>query len=383
VRILLSCGEPSGDLYAGALASEILQRVPDAVIAGLGGPQLAAAGGRLLADYRGLAVTGLAEALAVLPRSWRVYRQMVASARAERPDVFVAIDFPDFNFRLARAIHRLGIPVVYYISPQLWAWRPGRIHTMRRIADRVLVIFPFEEAIYRDAGVPVQFVGHPLVDLVRTTGSRDEVRRSLGLSETAPTIALLPGSRPNEVAAILPTLVRAGVRMRRAEPRLQFIVARAPHLSDGVFAPLEALRQAADAPVPIVIGRTDDVLEAADVVITASGTATVEAALHERPMVIVYRVSRVTYALGRRLLKVDTFGMANLIAGRRVVPELIQDRFTEEAVATEAMTLLQDERVAARVRGELAEVRRKLGGPGASGRAAEAILGIARLRAPA
>jgi lipid-A-disaccharide synthase len=381
VRVLLSCGEPSGDLYAGALASEILRRVPDASIAGLGGPQLAAAGGRLIADYRGLAVTGLAEALAVLPRSWRVYRQMMAEARAQRPDVFVAIDFPDFNFRLARAVHRLGIPVVYYISPQLWAWRSGRIHTMRRVADRVLVIFPFEEAIYRDAGVPVQFVGHPLVDLIRPSGSREELRRSLGLSETAPTVALLPGSRPNEVTAILPTIVRAGLLMRRAEPRLQFVVARAPGLPDGVFAPLESLRRAADAPVPVVESRTDDVLTAADVVITASGTATVQAALHERPMVIVYRVSPVTYALGRRFVKVDTFGMANLIAGHRVVPELIQERFTEEAVATEAMTLLQDQQVAARVRRELADVRRKLGEPGASGRAAEAVLEVARRRA--
>ena len=175
---MLSCGEPSGDLYAGALTAEICRLDPTAEVYGLGGERLAAAGGRLVAEYEGLAVTGLAEALSVLPRSWAAYRRLLAAARAERPDVFVAIDFPDFNFRLGSSIAALGIPVVYYISPQVWAWRVGRLRTMKRFVTRALVIFPFEAALYREAGIPVAFVGHPLLDLVTSAGGRDAFRRA-------------------------------------------------------------------------------------------------------------------------------------------------------------------------------------------------------------
>src|SRR6267142_2904659 len=177
MRIMISCGEPSGDLYAGALASEILRREPAAQMFGFGGQQMAAAGARLIGDFQGLSVTGLTEALRVLPRSYAMLRRLVAAARAARPDGFVAIDFPDFNFRLMGALHRLGIPIVYYISPQLWAWRSGRMQTMKRFVDRVLVIFPFEEPLYRRAGVPVEFVGHPLVDLARVKEPRAALLR--------------------------------------------------------------------------------------------------------------------------------------------------------------------------------------------------------------
>src|SRR5687768_13561550 len=193
MRILISCGEPSGDLYAGALAGELRKRVSGIEIGGLGGPRLAAAGARLTADFGGMTVTGLTEALRVLPHSYATYRRLVAAARAERPDVFVAIDFPDFNFRLMRAMHHLGVPVVYYVSPQLWAWRPGRMATMKRFVDKVLVIFPFEREIYERAAVPVEFVGHPLVDLAKASQPRDAFLREQGLEPAAPTVALLPG----------------------------------------------------------------------------------------------------------------------------------------------------------------------------------------------
>jgi len=183
MRIMISCGEPSGDLYAGALVSEILSREPSADVFGFGGRQLAAAGTRLVGDFQGLSVTGLTEALRVLPRSYAMLRRLVAAARATRPDVFVAIDFPDFNFRLMAALHRLGIPIVYYISPQLWAWRAGRMRTMKRFVDRVLVIFPFEEALYRREGVPVEFVGHPLIDLVGVKAPRAALLREHGVRE--------------------------------------------------------------------------------------------------------------------------------------------------------------------------------------------------------
>ena len=373
-RFLLSCGEPSGDLYAGALTRELRSLAPGTTIAGLGGPQLAAAGGHLIEDYRGLAVTGLTEALGKLPTYRKTLARLVASARQERPDALIVIDFPDFNLRLAERVKKLRIPVVYYISPQIWAWRPGRLKTIRALADRVLVIFPFEEQIYRDAGVPVEFVGHPLVDLAKPSAAREVFLPSVGLSPDAPTVAVLPGSRPNEVRRILPDLILAAGRIRSRVARAQFVIARAPSLDDELFTVVECR---GPSPAAIVEEDTDAVLASADVALPASGTATVQAALHGTPMVVVYRVSALTYRLGRRFVKLDTFAMVNLIAGQRIVPELIQDAFTPEAVADEAVSMLTDSARVERVREGLARVRARLGGPGASRRAAEAILKVA------
>lgn len=378
--ILISCGEASGDLYAGALAEEVRFLDPTARIVGLGGDRLRAAGGALVGDYRGLAVTGLAEALAVVPRSLAMYRRLLRAARAERPHVFVAIDFPDFNFRLGSALHGMGIPVVYYVSPQVWAWRPGRVRTMQRFVDRMLVIFPFEERIYREAGVPVEFVGHPLIDLAQARELRAAFLSRHGLDPEAPTVALLPGSRPNEVRAILPGLIGAARLVAARFPRAQFLVARAPNLAAALFDGVTGLARAGGRPPAVVEGATDDVLAASDVVLTASGTATVQAAIHERPMVIVYRLSPLTYRLGKPFVRVDTYGMVNLVAGDRIVPELIQDAFTPEAVAAEAISLLADETRGARTRAALRAVRARLGPPGASRRAAEAVLAVARRR---
>jgi len=227
-RFLISCGEASGDLYAGALTRELLAFDSTIRIAGLGGPRLAAAGGTLVDDYRDIAVTGLTEAIAKLPRSLAARRRLVAAAEADRPDALILIDFPDFNFRLAPPIKRLGVPVIYYIGPQIWAWRAGRLETIRAIADRVLVIFPFEEPIYHQGGVPVEFVGHPLIDLAKPSAGRGAFLSALGMAPSAPTVAILPGSRPNEVARILPDLAAAGERIRAAVPGAQFLVARAP-----------------------------------------------------------------------------------------------------------------------------------------------------------
>jgi lipid-A-disaccharide synthase len=378
-RLLLSCGEASGDLYAGALTRELRALDPAVEIAGLAGPQFAAAGGRLVDDYRGFAVTGLTEAVFKIPRAWGTLRRLLSAARAERPDALVVIDFPDFNFPLARNIRKLGVPVVYYISPQIWAWRAGRLKTIREIADLVLVIFAFEEAIYRDGGVPVEFVGHPLVDLAKPSEPRERFRRRHGLSPDAPAIAILPGSRPNEVSRILPVLVAAARLIAERVPGAQFVIARAPNLDDHLFD-VGAARAPSGRAVPIAIveGDTDGVLAAADLVLTASGTATVQTALHGVPMVIVYRLSPLTYRLGKPLVTVDTYGMVNLIAGEKIVPELIQDACTPENVAAEAVSLLTDGARATRVRDGLARVRDRLGRPGASRRAAEAILRVAR-----
>jgi lipid-A-disaccharide synthase len=373
---MLSCGEASGDLYAGALTAALRARVPDVDIFGFGGPRFAAAGGELIGDFSGFAVTGLTEAVRVLPRSFSMLRRLGAAAAERRPDVFVAIDFPDFNFRLLEPLRRLGVPIVYYVSPQLWAWRAGRMQTMKRLVDKVLVIFPFEQEIYERAGVPVEFVGHPLVDLARATQPRAAFLAERGLGADAPTVALLPGSRPNELHRIAPAMADALPMLRQRMPAVQFLVACAPDLPDDLFAPFLS---AVDAPAPVLVrGRTDDVLAASDAVITASGTATVQAALHERPMTVVYRLSPLTYLLGKPFVCVDTYAMPNLVAGRRVVPELIQDAFTPARVVEETVSFLTDGDKHARPREALRAVRERLGAPGASGRAAEAIVGVAR-----
>ena len=374
MRVMLSCGEASGDLYAGALVEALRAREPHIDIFGLGGERFTAAGGRLIGDFRGLAVTGLIEAVRILPDSFAMYRRLVRAAQAERPDVLVLIDFPDFNFRLMAAIKRLGIPIVYYVSPQLWAWRPGRIQTMKALVDRVLPIFPFEEALYRAEGIDVRFVGHPLVDLAVARESREDLARRVELDAARPMVALLPGSRPNELHRIVPVLAAAVPRIASAVVGTQFLVARAPNLPDSYFGPFLG----SGAPVRVVEGATDDVLAASDVVITASGTATVQTALHGKPMVVVYRLSPVTYKLGKPLVRVSMFSMVNLVAGERIVNELIQSECTPEAVAGEAVDLLTNEDRVADMKEQLALVREKLGRSGASGRAADAILEVAR-----
>ena len=377
-RLLLSCGEASGDLYAGALTRELLALDPSLSISGLGGPQFAAAGGRLVDDYREISVTGLTEWIPKLPRLLAARRRLVAAAIAERPDALVLIDFSGFNFRLAPAIKRLGVPVIYYISPQIWASRPKRLDTIRAIADRVLVIFPFEAAIYEQGGVPVEFVGHPLIDLAKPAETRERFLAGRGLTPSAPTVAILPGSRANEVSRILPDLAAAARLIKRDIAAAQFLVARAPHLDDRLF---DAVRTGdGSALFTMVEGDTDTVLASADVALTASGTATVQAALHDTPMVVVYRMAPLSYQLARRVVRLDTIAMVNLIAGETIVPEFVQDAFTPEAVAREAISMLTDRARAARIRAGLATVRARLGGPGASRRAAAAILRLVQER---
>ena len=235
---MLSCGEPSGDLYAAALATELRLRAPGAEIFGFGGPQLSAAGGRLVGDFHGLSVTGITAPLRVIPNYLAMLRRLVREARERKPDVFVAIDVPDFNFVLMRRLHRLRIPIVYYISPQLWAWRAGRMQTMKQYVDRVLVIFPFEEDIYRRAGVPVQFVGHPLIEMARVRQPRAVFLRDRGLVPEAPTVALLPGSRRSELQRIVPGLAAALPLIRARVPGVQFVIACAPGLPEEMFLPL-------------------------------------------------------------------------------------------------------------------------------------------------
>jgi lipid-A-disaccharide synthase len=291
--------------------------------------------------------------------------------------VFVAVDFPDFNFRLMARMARLGVPVVYYISPQLWAWRPGRMATMQRYVSKVLVIFPFEQAIYERAGVPVEFVGHPLADMARAAVAghdRLSFLAGLGLAPDAPTLALLPGSRRNELARLVPVLAESLPLIAARQPLVQFVVARAPHMRDEALAPIVQAAASCGRPLAVVAERTDDVLAFSDVAVTASGTATVQCALHGRPMVVIYKLSALTYLLGKPLATVDMYAMPNLVAGHRIVPELIQEGCTAQTVTDETVPLLADPVRHDRMRRALAAVREQLSVPGASTRAAEAVI---------
>ncbi len=367
-RLLVSCGEPSGDLYGGELLRHFRALAPGVTAFGLGGDHVHAQGTHLLAHVRELAVVGLLEVVRHLRRLRGIFARVVDEVERERPDLAVLVDYPDFNLRLARELKRRKIPVVYYISPQVWAWRPGRIHAIRETVARMLVIFPFEERLYREARVPVTFVGHPLVDLVPPAPDRNELLEGLGLRPGGPVISLLPGSRPQEVTHNLPPLVGAVAEMHRHRPDLRFLLAVAPVLDRAALrAPFGTL------PVTAVQGQTHAALGAAELAIVASGTATVEAALLGTPMVVVYRVSPVTYALGRPFVNVPHYAMVNLIAERRVVPELIQSEFTATRVAEKALGFLGDPERLARIREELLAVGRRLGEPGASARAALAV----------
>jgi lipid-A-disaccharide synthase len=376
-RVMISCGEASGDLYAGALVRALQRHAPGTSAFGFGGAALADAGATLIGDYHGFSVTGLTEAVSVLRKSWKMIDTLTDAARDQKPDVFVAIDFPDFNFRLLPKMQQLGIPIVYYISPQLWAWRRGRLRTLKKYVSKMLVIFPFEKPLYDAAGVPVEFVGHPLIDLAAAGRSREQTCRDAGLDPNRPVVALLPGSRRNELELLLPRLVDAAKQLVHEVPGIQFLVARAPALDDVLFVPIDHLRSTG-VPIGMLSSAADDVLAASDVVITASGTATVQTALHRRPMVIVYRVSPLTYRLLKPFMQVSTYGMVNLVAGRPVVKELIQDGCTSEAIAAEARSLLTDKARATCMQQDLEEVVWKLGGSGASERAAAAVLQACR-----
>jgi lipid-A-disaccharide synthase len=370
-RILIVAGEASGDLHAAGVVQELLRRAPQLVIEGIGGDRMRQAGVRLLAYAGDLAVVGLIEVGYKLPALWRAYRTMVRLLREGRPDLLVLVDFPDFNLLLARRASRLGVPVAYFISPQVWAWRPGRIRSIARYVRRLLVIFPFEEPFYRQRGVEAQYVGHPLLDRLTPPPVMDEARRHLGLEPGVTVVGLLPGSRMGELARHLPLLLRATRQLAITRPDLRFIIAAAEGLPLDLIG--SYLKQEASS-ARVVQGRTYEVMAASDLILVASGTATLEAAIIGTPMVIVYRLAFLSWLLGRLLIRVPYIGMVNLVAGKGIVPELIQFDATPERIADEARRLLESSERRGRMQRQLWEVRDRLGRPGAAGRAAEAIL---------
>jgi lipid-A-disaccharide synthase len=371
-QILISAGDPSGAIHAARLAGALRDRT-GARLFGLGTPEMREAGVEIVGKTCEIAVVGLSEALELLPRAMRLLKRLEAEAAGRRPRLAILVDSPDFNLRLGRRLKRLGIPIVYFISPQIWAWRSGRIRQIRDLVAKMLVIFPFEEEFYRDAGVPVEFVGHPLVETVRPQLPREQFRSRKFLLPNQPLLALLPGSRRKEVAHNLPGMLRAA-RILTTESRLDYqrILAAAPGLTAADFRRYLP----ADLPVRVVEGATWDAVAAADCAIVSSGTATVETALLGTPMVVVYRVSAASAVVLRRLVHTPYYSMVNLLLGRRAVPELVQSDFTPERVAAEARRLLEDPDARDRMRRDLAEVRLLLASPspaGAIGRAAEVI----------
>jgi len=368
-RLLLVAGEASGDLHGGLLARALRERMPTVELYGLGGSEMERAGVRLIARSDEMGVTGLAEVVRELPRLRKRLGEMARWIETERPDAFIPIDYPDFNLRLAARAREAGIPTIYYIAPQAWAWRRGRIRSMRRLIRRLVVIFPFEEEFYRREGIAVTYVGHPLVERVRAGRSREEIRQSLGVGTGEWLVALLPGSRRSEIERILPVLLATRERLR-GDARIRWVLALAPGLGEKA---IEISRGAGES-VAVRQGQTYDILAAADLAIVASGTATLEGAILGTPMLVVYRMHPLTWLLASRLVRVPHVAMANLLAGERVVPEFLQGRADPVGLSREVVDWLEDPERRRATSERLRLAASGLGDGGAPSRAAEAIL---------
>ncbi len=371
--ILIVAGEASGDLHAARLVAALRRAAPELRIAGMGGSAMRAAGVELLADASQTAVVGLTE----LWEKRRVLREALRRLRDRlervRPALLICVDFPDFNLLLARTAHRLGVPVCYFISPQVWAWRRGRIRTIRRLVRKMLVLFPFEERLYRAQGVDVAFVGHPLLDALASVPSREACRAAFRIEGDRPVLGLLPGSRQAELRRHLPLLLAAATRIRARQPELEVLLAVAPTLTP---AAVEAgLGPGAMRPT-IVQGRTHEVIRAADVLLAVSGTVTLEAAILGTPMVITYRIGHLSWLVARLLVRVPFIGLPNLVAEQSVVPELIQFDARPERLAAAVQEILESPERQAWMRSRLADVRARLGSPGAADRAAKEVLAL-------
>jgi lipid-A-disaccharide synthase len=369
-QILISAGEASSDMYAARLAVALRERT-GATFFGMGGPRMAEAGVELIADYHEVAVVGITEVLHKIPAVVRVQNRLAREAACRKASLAILVDSPGTHLGVARRLNNRGIPVGYFIGPQIWAWRSGRVRIVKRRVKRMVVIFPFEEKIYRDAGVPVDFVGHPLVDVVKPTMTRAEFAVRHGLAADRPIVALLPGSRGGEIARNFPTILEACERLSRETgktPAPQFVLAAAPGLA-AAMSPADGARPGIT--IRRVEGETYNALAAADCAVVASGTATIEAAILGTPMVVVYRVAPLTAFILRRMVHTPFFSMANLVAGRRVVTELMQDDFTAPAVAAEIRRLLESSEVREEMKAGLAGVRAGLGSGGAIERAAD------------
>jgi len=368
-KVLIVAGEASGDLHGANLVRAMLESDPGLVFYGIGGPKMEAAGVRCLARAGDMAVVGLTEVFSKLGMILGIMRKLKRSLWEEKPALIILIDYPDFNMPLARAAKKRGVPVFYYISPQVWAWRRGRIKQLRQCVDRMAVILPFEAEMYRREGMAVEFVGHPLLDGINTKYHRNEAIRRFDLREGAAIIGLLPGSRPGEVTKLLPEMLAAAGIIKREVPTAQFVLPLADTLDrDGMEEMIRPCQEKLN--VKIIGNEIYDVLAVCDAAMVASGTATLETALIGVPMIIVYKISPFTYLMGRIFVHVDHIGLANIIAGKTVVPELIQQDVNPPRMAKEILAILTDVERKNCIKQELAGIREKLGAPGAARRAA-------------
>jgi len=371
-KILVSAGEASGDLYAALVVDQLRRLAPDAEFFGCTGPRLRNSGVRTVVDAASLAVVGLLEVVHHIPRIYGEYRKLLASAERERPDLAILTDSPDFHLRVARRLHRAGVPVVYLVAPQAWAWRRGMIRQMRRNLRHLLCIFPFEEDFFRRQGVPATYIGHPLAGLVRPKLTRDEFFKKHRLAPARPIVVVLPGSRRGEAARHLPALADAAVRLYR-EHAVNVLLPASATTGAAFFR-----ERLGESPIRVIEGESWDAMAYAGVALAASGTVTVEAALLGTPMVTFYKVAPASWIAGKFLVNVPFYSMVNLIAGRAVVPELMQGQMTGESLAREANRLLKDAAAREEMKAGLAAVREKLsqGGQAAPERAALLIDGI-------
>jgi lipid-A-disaccharide synthase len=378
--IMLSAGETSGDLHGSTLCRALRDLDPAVRLYGMGGTRMAAAGMEVVADPTAHAVVGTSEAVGRVPALYRAYRALVRRLRADRPRVLVVIDFPEFNMRLARQARRAGVPVVFFIPPQVWAWRRGRVRLIARLASRVLAVFPFEAPMYQAAGAPVEFVGHPLLDVLPPGLDRARARLGLGIEPDLSVVGLFPGSRREEITRLLPAMLDAARRLVALDgPTPRFALGLAPSVDRRlVEALLAGAERAGGPPVEILEHRTYELMAAADAILIASGTATLEAALLGAPMVVCYRVSRFTELISRLLIRIPRISLPNIVAGRDVVPELLQREVTGARLAQETRRLLAEPGIAAAQRTAFAELRGRLGEPGVGRRAARAVLAVAR-----
>ena len=371
-EIMLVVGEASGDMHGASLVNALLKRDPNLTFFGVAGDQLQQTNFEALFTVSELTGMGLLELAGNIKNIVAAYRLLRRSLRTRRPSLLILIDFPELNLRLARLAKDLGVPVLYYVSPQVWAWRRGRIRQIAQVVDKMAVVFPFEVAFYERHDMPVEFVGHPLLDVVRVSQEREPMLRELGLQNEKPVIALLPGSRRKEIAYHLPVMVAAATELKRVE-QAQFFCVRASTLDR---AELQRELDRAGFVIPIVEAGRYNAVNAADLVWAASGTATLETALLEKPMIVVYRVSWVTYWLARLLVQIKYIGIANIIAGKAIVPELVQSDLSAERLVHESQAILNDHDARRTMIANLRKLREQLGAPGAANRVAELAISL-------
>ena len=370
--ILIVAGEASGDLHGAGLARYLKEFSPAAVLLGAGGRKMREAGVDIVAETTSHAAVGIVEAFHNLHHYTKLYRTLQSVLKSRRPDVVVLIDFPDFNLRFAERVHDHGIPIAYYISPQIWAWRSGRLKDIKRLVSKMIVILDFEEQLYRDAGMDAVFVGHPLLDSLPTP-DREAIRREFG---GKPLIGLLPGSRRKQFSALFPLLLKTAELISAELPESRFIVGCAEGIDR---AGAEKLAAKVKIPVRLLWNRTADVQAASDLLLTASGTSTLEAALHGTPMIVTYKLNPLTAATLGPLIKIKTYALVNIVAGKPIMPEYYQSKAKPGPIAREALSIIKGGRLES-MRVDLADVRRKLGAPGASRRAAAEVLKVASRR---